>query len=253
MKTPLKYLLIVLLLPIFVTCDFDNNNDYYNYYSNYKVDIATVENPNDNSEFFFRLDDGRLMWTSSSVFRNFRPKDGQRIIAYYTLLADKRATGLYDYDVRLENVHEVLTKKIFAITPETQDSIGNDSISVQSMWIGSDYLNVQFKYFGNNKVHFINLVSDPLKEYTDGKIHLEFRHNANDDAPFYFRKGIVSFDISELKAEVSGTTLDLVIHVNIPDQAEDKLYSLTYNFGSSGALFLAPEIRISEDNSAEIN
>lgn len=227
----LKQLAIVTLMGMFVTaCSSDIEDDGFSP-DKFWVDIATVNNPDDKNVFFVELDDTTLLWTAASAFHNYKPADGQRIIANYTLLADKRATGMYDFDIRLNDVFEVLTKPIFSITPAKQDSIGNDSIEVTDIWIGSKYLNVEFAYFGYDKLHFINLVKDDAKTYTDGKVHLEFRHNANNDTPIYRRYGIVSFDISSL-INVSVDSVPLVIHVNKPLQAQEQLIPLTFRYKS---------------------
>ena len=229
MKTIVRLLLIVALLPLFEACEDRSNNDIINY----QVDIATVQNPYNESSFFFRLDNNQLMYVDESAFSGYAPKDGQRIIANYTLLSNKSATHLYNFDVRLNDAYNVLTKGIFNVTKATQDSIGNDSIAIDDMWIGSDYLNVQFEYPGYNKTHFINLVNDTSKVFTDGKIHLYFRHNSNSDSPVYIRSGIVSFNIKSLQTGATGTSLNLVIHVNVPNQAAEKTYNLLYDFKSS--------------------
>lgn len=225
MKTLKKTAILCLLVPFFFACEPWRNDT-----ENYWASMATVENPDSLSTFFLRLDNNDLLWTEKTNFPNFRPKDGQRVIAYYSLLSDRLTSGLYDYDIRLNNVRTVLTKDIFRITPETQDSIGNDSIIIDHMWVGSDYLNVQFVYTGYNQVHFINLVSDPAKVYDDGKVHLEFRHNSNDDSPVYYRRGLVSFRLKPLKEGVAADSLQLVVHVNTPNRNADKLFDLTYHF-----------------------
>lgn len=214
---------------VFVSCHDDENNNSLN---DFHISIATVENPNLSSNFLFRLDDNSLMFASSTNIPFYIPKDGQRIIANYSIIS-KMATGsIFDYSVKLNDAYPVLTKSIFPITTATQDSIGNDSVLIDEMWIGSDYLNVKFIYPGFNKIHFINLVSDSSKVYTDGKIHLEFRHNANGDVPTYYKSGIVSFSLKSLKSKATDGKLNLIIHVNIPSQAADKTYPLTYTIGS---------------------
>lgn len=248
MKTHRKLILISLILPFLVACDYQNGN---NDLTNYQVDIATVQNPYNQTGFFFRLDNNKLMWVEQSIFANYVPKDGQRIVANYTLLADKRATHLYDYDVMLNDAYNVLTKGIFNISKATQDSIGNDSIAIEDIWIGSDFLNVQFLYPGYNKVHFINLVNDTSKIFTDGKIHLFFRHNSNGDSPVYLRSGIVSFNLKSLQTGANSSTLNLIIHVNVPNQAADKLYSLTYDF-SPTLNILAPKHLLPKQNSTNL-
>ena len=240
MKRIFSQISVFLFSALLLTACF--NDDGYSL-DKYWIDIATVDNPQERSEFFLRLDDSTLLWTAASNFNNYRPKDGQRVIANYTVLSDKRATGMYDYDVKLNDVYTVLTKGIFQITPEKQDSIGHDSIYVTEMWIGSKFLNVEFYYYGYSKTHFINLVSDSLKTYDDDKVHLEFRHNANNDAPVYKRWGIVSFDISTLQTNAADS-VNLVIHVNKPNQVEDQLFELTYRYNNSASAGMKRKTRI---------
>ncbi len=248
MKTYIKFVFIAAIIPFFISCEDQQSNDL----TNYQLDIATVQNPYSESLFFFKLDNKKIMWVDQSYFSGYIPKDGQRIIANYTLLADKRATHLYDYDVRLNDVFTVLTKGIFNISKATQDSIGNDSISIDDMWIGSDYLNVQFVYPGYNKTHYINLVNDTSKVFLDGKTHLFFRHNSNSDAPVYYRSGIVSFNLKSLQSKTKTGILPLVIHVNIPNQPSDKTYELLYDFSTSVPV-LAPTHTVRQYSSIQIN
>lgn len=235
MKTLTKIIMVSLLIPLLTACwnDDDKWDDSMTY-----QDIATVENPDSLSMFFFWLDNNKLMKTQESNFSNYKPKDGQRIIAYYTILSNNNDTTVYDHNVKLLDVYNVLTKGIFNLTGATRDSIGNDSISIDDIWIGSDYLNVQFAYNGYNKIHFINLVSDSSQVFTDGKTHLFFRHKANGDAPYYHRKGIVSFDLKSLQSGVLPSPVNLVIHVNVPNQAEDKTFERAYDYTT---LMLAPK------------
>lgn len=232
MKTLTKLFLITAVLAFFAACDMHENVDI----PESQVDIATVQNTYNEANFFFRLDNKKLMYVQDCNFAGYVPKDGQRIIADYTLLSDKRSTHLYDYDVKLNDVYNVLTKGIFNVTKATQDSIGNDSISIEQMWIGSDYLNVEFEYPGYNKTHFINLVNDTSKVFTDGKKHLYFRHNANSDTPIYIRSGFASFNLKSLQTGATSTSINLVIHVNVPYQAAEKTYELTYDINSSAVL-----------------
>lgn len=234
------FLPALLIFALFaVSCSNDTDDDFS--LDKYWIDIVTVENPNNNNVFFMRQDNNTLLWTAATNFPGYRPKDGQRIIANFTKLADKRLTDLYDYDVKLNDVYEVLTKGIFLITPQKQDSIGNDPIKILDMWIGRHYLNIEFSYWGYNKVHYINLVSDVEKTYSDGKIHLEFRHNANNDDKIYNKWGMVSFDLSSLIAEHAGEeTIPLVIHVNESGSSQEKTYELTIS--NSTATASAPHL-----------
>ena len=228
MKRINSFLFVALVSLLFVSCNDDEGyslNDVWR-------SLATVENPDDESHFFFTLDNGTRMWTAATSNPQYKPKDGQRIIADYTILSDGPGDGSYQHDVKLIGAYKVLTKGIFDITPETQDSIGHDPIKVEDIWIGNDYLNVKFIYKGQNKAHFINLVSDDEKQYDDENIHLEFRHNANDDVPTYNMRGIVSFDLISLQND-EVESLPLVIHVFESDESDEKVYELNYTFNDS--------------------
>lgn len=223
----------ILALTFLVACT--QEEDQYQLQNNFSS-IATVENPNKSSAFYFRLDNNDLMWITSSNFPYYRPKDGQRIVAVYSILSVNNDGLLYNHKVVLNDVYEVLTKGIFNITPATQDSIGNDPITIRDMWVGSDFLNVEFDYAGYNKIHFINLVSDNTKTYTDGKVHLEFRHNANNDSPTYSKWGIVSFNLRSLRPLAVADSVNLVIHSKEFGTPVDKTYNVTYKFGSAPAI-----------------
>ncbi len=208
--------------------------------------IATVENPDKNSVFYFRLDNNDRMMVKNTVFPTYVPKDGQRIIAIYSILSVNNQNALYNHQVGLYDVYEVLTKGIFNVTTAQQDSIGNNPIAIKNLWIGSDYLNVEFNYLGNTQTHFINLVSDTSKTYTDSKIHLEFRHNANDDAPYYSRWGVASFKLHDLKANSTVDSINLVIHTKEYGTPTDKTYNLTYKFGSLASQQKIPTIKFTK-------
>ncbi len=228
-----KFFLGILALTFLVSCN-DNEQNYQ--IPNSFSDIATVDNPNQSSGFYFKLDNNDKMWITLTGFPYYKPKTGQRIIASYSILSTADKSNLYSHKVQLNDVYEVLTKSIFKVTSTNQDSIGNDPVQINDMWIGSDYLNVEFQYPGFNQIHFINLVSDNTKTYTDGKVHLEFRHNANNDSPSYSKWGIVSFDISSLKTNAIGDSVNLVIHTKVFRTPQDQTYNLTYKFGTASPL-----------------
>lgn len=230
-----KFFLFSIILVLFASCNDSEDDTALKQY----IDIATVENPTQDTRFVFVLDDTTKIKTSSSLISYYRPKNGQRIIANYSLLTETPDSLGFSYKAQLNDVYEILTKGIFNITPATQDSIGNDYINIDQMWIGSHFLNVEFVYLGNSKTHFINLVSDNSKTYTDGKVHLEFRHNANGDYPMYSKRGIVSFDLKSLESGSSGQA-QLVIHVNEYGKSTNETYSLTYKYGS-GAQNVKPQ------------
>jgi len=245
MKSHSKYLLLFLLLPFMTACKDLFDDIFHDKTTVYQEDIATVKNPTLSSKFFFVLDNNRIMQITETDLPSFMPTDGQRIIANYVLLS-KSTADTTNIPVKLVDVYTVLTKGIFKIKPANQDSIGHDSITIRDMWIGNDYLNIEFAYKGYNKTHYINLVSDASKVYTDGKIHLEFRHNGNGDSPMYNYKGIVSFNLKSLQTGVTGNSLNLVIHVKAPFKTVEQTYGLNYVFGPTASTNVYYGVQLNE-------
>ena len=236
----MKKLLFLLVAPALLLIGGCNDDDDYSLGDLWRS-IATVENPNQENYFFFRTDGGLRMWTGANDLRNYYPKDGQRIIAFYTIISDRSSGSNYDHDVIFRGVYEILTKDIVEITEENNEKLGNDPIQVKEIRVGSDYLNVEFMVDGQNKKHAINLGRDASKEYNDGKIHLELRHNANGDDPSRELSGMASFNLAPLQVE-GEKSLTLVIHSLPSEGGEEKTQEVTYNFNEIGS---GPEITFS--------
>jgi len=127
---------------------------------------------------------------------------GDRVIINYTVLDDKtNAAGEIEvYFVKINSAQKILMKGILDITPAIEDSIGNDPIVIQEFWVTKNLLNLQMKYWGEYKTHFINLVKRPGNLTVDDQpFELELRHNANDDLESIPYTGFVSFVLDSLQ------------------------------------------------------
>lgn len=225
-----KYMIVLSAFIFLWSCSKDADYVYPTFTS-----IVTVENPDSVSGFRFITDNNDVMKVTSTYFPNYRPKTGQRILANYSILSEGAVGVGYNHKVALNDVYQVLTKDVFKISSSTQDSIGNDAIEVRNIWVGNHFLNVEFVFAGYTKTHYVNLVSDASKTYNDGKVHLEFRHNANSDYQQYSRWGLVSFDLNSLKTSAVGDSVAMVIHTKEYATPSNKTYQLTWKIGTPGS------------------
>lgn len=196
----------------------------------YYESVATVENPNGSSAFFFTTDSGFRMWAGATDIPWYRPKDGQRIIVDYAIINEKEAGSAYDYDVRIYDVYEILTKDAVEITPGNSGQYGNDPVYMRRIWAGGGYINFSFIFAGHHETHFINLGLNTSQEYNDGKVHLEFRHNAYNDPAVVDMWGIVSFDPTTVLDEDFTEPVDIVIHYR-DFYSGNRTYELKYSTG----------------------
>lgn len=132
--------------------------------------------------------------------------DGERLLVNYTILDEELddAGEVTLYYVKVNQIDDVLMKGIMDITPEDEDSIGNDAIIVEDFWMTDSLLNFKLKYWGYNTIHFLNLVKQPGEILEENQpIELELRHNANEDDESIPFTAFVSFSLNGLRIEGS--------------------------------------------------
>ncbi len=227
-----SFSLIVLFASlIFNSCNSDD--DGYGL-GKFIVSLATV-NPVDEQTgtYYLTMDDGTTLWPASSEVY-YKPKKDQRVMVNFTLLSDS-LTG-YDHYIKVNDLREILTKKVEDLTVENEDKIGNDPVEILDYWIGDDYLNIHFEYkIGSNNAHTISLVKNTLVDTTsqDGSTILEFRHNKNEDTEKYSVKSYAAFDLKPLQV-LEKDSIDFVIKVkDFYDQ--EKEYKITYHYNRNAA------------------
>ncbi len=225
-----KFILSTIILAMFVAIGFQSceDNDGYSL-GDFWVDIATVETDDNSSAYWFILDDGTTLWPAASDIQ-YLPKQGQRIILNYSILSDQK--NEFDHYIKINYIWDILTKKTIVLTATNADSIGNDPVKINDMWIGNHYLNVDFLFnYGGIRPHAINLVENSLiPDPQDGKIHLEFRHNAYGSTNNRLYNGLVCFD---LKPYQNSSTDSVTFAIKVLDwnTRDDVTYDIVYKYG----------------------
>ncbi|HNU76759.1 MAG: NigD-like protein [Prolixibacteraceae bacterium] len=152
--------------------------------------------------FKIEMDDGSVLFPAVKNFNESQLEDSDRVLVNYTILGDKVITELQkEYYVRINSIRKILKKGILDITPAIADSIGNDPVTINKVWLSrNQLLNFEFHYFGESKVHYINLVKEPGDLHAeDQPIKLELRHNSNGDAERFPMTSLVSFDLKAIR------------------------------------------------------
>lgn len=199
MKTLRLFLLITIATFALNSCDFDD--DGYSL-SNMWVGFGLTDNVNDESNtFVLKMDDGSVLYPVANQVPWFDIEPDQRLLVNFTILGDKKVTDTEEeYYVRINSLKKVLYKNIFEITPEKEDSIGNDPIHVKDAWLNGNMLTFELQYYGNSQIHYINLVKQPGElTAADEPIELELRHNNRNDEPYVQMTAFVTFKLDNIK------------------------------------------------------
>lgn len=238
--TKARYLFIaffsLLLLNILLSsCDDDGYslNDLYGDYG--------VVNKEGNS-YTINTDLGAVLFPSASNVSPDYLKDKDRVIVTFSILGDADTSSMYDYYVKVVDVYKILTKDVIPFSASISDSLGNDPIILDKAWIRHNYLTLDFVFGGGlpGLKHMVNLAQHPQKT-EDGRILLEFRHNAFRDVSNYAYRGVVAFPVSSIQTEAQDSVqlrikyrengrnkqYDLTWYKDEPQNSGDKLYSIT--------------------------
>jgi hypothetical protein len=183
-----------------LTSCLNDDDDHYSL-GRFWVQLGIVDKPAEGN-YTVQLDDGSRIIPVAGYYSGAGLTDSQRVMVNYTILSDKLVNDtLKEYYVKVNSVKKILSKGILDLTPAIEDSLGNDPIVVKDFWISKNQmLNVRLLYYGNYKVHYINLVKQPGSlTATQQPVQLVLKHNENKDYRDYPLTALVSFDLSAIQ------------------------------------------------------
>jgi len=206
-----------------ISCD-DNSNSL----GNFGIDIATVL-PEGENAYSLLLDNGKRLWPSASAV-NYTPAYNQRVFLNYTVLSD--AQSGYDHYIKVNDIWNILTKQAIDLTAQNHDSIGNDPVKANAIWVGGDYLNVSFMFnYGGIEPHAINLVKNNLSsEVSPDAIDLEFHHNAYQSTESKLYEGFVCFDLKPFRVN---NTDSVNLSIKVKEWSGNTTYDVVYKYNQA--------------------
>lgn len=196
-------MILFLTIPMLQSCLDDWDNDYDTLFA-----IGTVK-VIEGKDYYFALDEGSKLYPGDTTYvRNYALVDGQRVFVYFSELKEP-VTG-YDYNAQIKHIENILTKDIYFMPAEKNDSIGDDRINATDFWITGDYLNIKYQFYHSNdteKKHMLNLVVNEASTGEGDKadyVNLELRHNAFNDNQISLGTGLVSFKLDNIADLLAG-------------------------------------------------
>lgn len=225
MKTKRKLQFAALLIIILSSSFACDNNDGYSL-NDFRISIASVV-PEAGQSYSLLLDNGKKLWPAASDI-NYRPSANQRVFVNYTILSDK--IDGFDHYIKVNDIWNVLTKSVIELTEQNRDSIGNDPVKMNNIWIGDHYLNTGFSFnYNGMKPHAINLVQNKTTTASEDEdvIELEFRHNSYNSTSNTLFNGFACFDLRPFQREDKNSIL---IKVLVKEWDGEKEYEVTYNY-----------------------
>lgn len=199
--------ILALLIVVFSFSACHHNNDHYSM-NDFWTGFGLIQKDAVDNKFTIELDNGTLLIPATDFPKISELKSDERVLTNFTILGENKNSSVQrQYYVKINSIRKILFKGIYNLTPEKEDSIGNDPIYIKDKWLSKNMLNFELIYKGGEKIHFINLVRTPESlNNTTEPIVLELRHNTNGDQEKLLLTAIVTFDLSSLKAERKNST-----------------------------------------------
>jgi hypothetical protein len=207
-------LIVVVML---TNCSKDETKDYYSVLGIIRITTDSVIIETD-------LNKRLLVENKNALGTSIKDKD--RVIAYFTITDKTTPTGI-DYIINLENLQKVLFKPIIELTDQNADSIGNNEITVNNLWLEKNFLNLDFLFYGGNVSHSINLIRYSGAIRTD-TVTLEIRHNNKNDNGLTYLNGFVTFDLTSIKNNVTDSVIVCIKAKEYDNRTYKKYFSYKF-------------------------
>lgn len=196
----------------------------------FRINIATAV-PEGENTYSLLLDNGTRLWPAATSVP-YKPVKNQRVFLNYTILSG--AQDGYDHYIKVNDIWDILTKKVIELNTQNEDSIGNDPVKTNAVWVGGDYLNISFMFnYGGVQPHAINLVNNKLVESSSSQsTMLEFRHNSYQSQQSKLYEGFVCFDLRPLRVENADS---VKLSVKVKEHARETTYDVIYRYNDAVA------------------
>ena len=208
------YLFSIVFAGMFFSCE-DKTVDYG--WDTYYVEFVTAQNENE-----FLSDAGK--WIVATPGENKKTYTfGDRVLLNYTLLSSSASGD--DYTVRINGSTKIPLGKLTLSNDSAIHSVAKEPILLESVWLGSHYLNMQFYLNYKSVTHKIGLMADSTRMEND-TLRMYFIHDTNNDPPGYPSHAYLSFDLKEVLG-APGKSRPITVQINTTDYG-NKTYGFVY-------------------------
>lgn len=211
-------LFIVAMLVLAVSCDKEDDKTIY-----YSIGVISIK----TDSTIIETDAGERLWIRNPVNIGTAIKDNDRITFNFSTVDGTLPTNI-DYIIEITSIQKILLKPITILTPALEDSVGNDPLQINSVWLSKDFLNLDFGfYYDGTTRHYIHLIRAEGEVPTD-TVDLEIRHNANNDNGKDGNYGFVSFNLASLQNNIADSVKIRVKAKEYNSRTYEKIFTYKY-------------------------
>lgn len=221
--------LILTLSLLFTSCQKSESNYAV---GDFIVTFGVVESTSKDgiNSFQIRLDNGDKFVALDQSLHLDEIKPNQRILINFAPYQDDvNADSSKTIYGKINYVHNIPYKNILRLSTAVSDSIGNDPIIIRDSWVSGDsILTINFKYYTQGSLHYINLADIAEGNGKDKPFIFELRHNARGDQKSYAASDYVSFKLNSYKISGLHSTLFKIRYTDYEGKMNELPHMINY-------------------------
>lgn len=208
---------IAAMLVFAASCEKEESKTYYS-----SIGVLTIK----TDSTIIETDAGERLWVRNPATLGTSLIDKDRITFSFSMIDETLPTNI-DYIIDISSVQKVLLKPITIFNSALEDSVGNDPLQINSLWLAKDFLNLDFGYYGGSARHYIHLIRAEGEIPTD-TVNLEIRHNENDDRGTDGYYAFVSFNLISLRNNVKDSVKLRIKATEYNSRTFEKIFTYKY-------------------------
>ena len=183
----------------------------------YYVEIVTAQNRNE-----FITDKGKMIIADPN--ENTKTYvNGDRVLINYTVLSETESAD--SYSVRINGSSKIPLAKLTLTDGKTIHSVAKEPVLLESVWLGSHYLNMLFYFNFKSTSHTIGVLTDSTSIKSD-TIRMYFSHDTKNDPPGYPNRTYLSVELKDVLGE-PGHSRPVTVQINTNNYG-NKTYKFEY-------------------------
>ncbi|MCC8186607.1 MAG: NigD-like protein [Bacteroides sp.] len=196
------------------------SKDKYEYPS-VKLELITIEAGNTGRIQTFVTDDGERLTVAEDKSQTvIDPDSRMRVLSNYQPLSSQN--GTLTGEGVIYAVGSVVSAEPIPVS-EIEGDLKTDPVTLQSIWMGADYLNLVVLVKAQSGVHYFRFVEDEI--VTDDEegvthIYLSLYHDASNDTEAYTQKAYLSIPLRQYVSVADGREIQICFRLNTYDGEE---------------------------------
>jgi hypothetical protein len=196
----------------------------------YTSDSSSSSSSSSSNSWYILNDENLKLLPKNAHEVKPAPDNNARVLFVFNVLADESTLG-YDYVITLTYIAPV---HVFDVASSSAATIADSSDklrNVESVWIGSHYLNVDYYFFysADPVKHEVSLLRDTTAGLQGSDVTLYLKHNSKGDSGTIPGQNIVSFDLESLRDAVPSDTINVSFEATCSDGPYRRDFSYVFS------------------------